>query len=149
MELLRATSAMPLVSKMVDWNAKKYLDGGISDSIPVEKCKQLGYDKIIVVLTRTKDYRKEKNNMTLAKIKYKKYPNLIKAMETRYQNYNQTLEKIAQMEKNRDIFVIRPSKDLKIKRIERDTEKLQEMYNLGVSDTKACLEQLKKYITIK
>ncbi len=149
MELLRATSAMPLVSKMVDWNHKKYLDGGISDSIPVEKCKQLGYDKIIVVLTRTKDYRKTKPNMTLAKIKYKKYPNLIKAMETRYQNYNQTLEKITQMEKNKEIFVIRPSKDLKLKRIERDTEKLQEMYDLGIDDTKKCLERLKQYLAIK
>lgn len=149
MELLRATSAMPLVSKMVDWNHQKYLDGGISDSIPVEKCKQLGYDKIIVVLTRTKDYRKTKPNMTLAKIKYKKYPNLIKAMETRYQNYNQTLEKITQMEKNKEIFVIRPSKDLKLKRIERDTEKLQEMYDLGIDDTKKCLERLKQYLAIK
>ena len=125
------------------------MDGGISDSIPVEKCKQLGYDKIIVVLTRTEDYRKTKPNMTLAKIKYKKYPNLIKAMETRYQNYNQTLEKIAQMEKNKEIFVIRPSRDLKLKRIERDTEKLQAMYDLGANDTKACLEQLKQYIAIR
>ena len=149
MELLRATSAMPLVSKIVDWNNQKYLDGGISDSIPVEKCKQLGYDKIIVVLTRTEDYRKTKPNMTLAKIKYKKYPNLIKAMETRYQNYNQTLEKITQMEKNKEIFVIRPSRDLKLKRIERDTEKLQAMYDLGVNDTKKCLEQLKQYIEMK
>ena len=149
MELLRATSAMPLVSKMVDWNHQKYLDGGISDSIPVEKCKQLGYDKIIVVLTRTKDYRKTKPNMTLAKIRYKKYPNLIKAMETRYQNYNQTLEKITQMEKNKEIFVIRPSKDLKLKRIERDTGKLQEMYDLGIDDTKKCLERLKQYLAIK
>ena len=70
-------------------------------------------------------------------------------METRYQNYNQTLEKITQMEKNKEIFVIRPSKDLKLKRIERDTEKLQEMYDLGIDDTKKCLERLKQYLAIK
>ena len=87
--------------------------------------------------------------MSLAKIKYKEYPNLIKAMETRCQNYNQTLEKIAQMEDNKEIFVIRPSKDLKLKRIEKDTEKLQEMYDLGISDTKTCLEKLKQYIAMK
>lgn len=146
MELLRATSAMPLVSQMVEWNHQKYLDGGISDSIPVEKCQQLGYDKIIVVLTRTKDYRKAKPNMSLAKIKYKKYPNLIKAMKTRYQNYNETLDKIKEKEKQKEIFVIQPSKDLNIKRIERDTEKLQNMYDLGMNDCKQCLEKLKKFL---
>ena len=60
MEVLRATSAMPFVSEIVEIDGKKYLDGGISDSIPYEKCKELGVDKIIVVLTRDINYRKKK-----------------------------------------------------------------------------------------
>lgn len=146
MEVLRATSAMPLVSKIVEWNNKKYLDGGVSDSIPVEKCKSMGYDKIIVILTRTIEYRKKKASSTLAKIKYKEYPKLIETMENRYKKYNETVEKIIDMENKKEIFVIRPSKDLKIKRIEKDVDKLQAMYDLGVSDCKKCLEEIKEYI---
>ena len=146
MEVLRATSAMPLVSKIVEWDNKKYLDGGVSDSIPVEKCKSMGYDKIIVVLTRTIEYRKKKSSSAIAKIKYKEYPKLIKTMENRYKKYNETVEKIIDMENKKEIFVIRPSKDLKIKRIEKDVDKLQAMYDLGVSDCKKQLEDLKEYI---
>ena len=146
MELLRATSAMPIVSEIIEIDGKKYLDGGVSDSIPVEKCKSMGYDKIIVVLTRTIEYRKKKASSTLAKIKYKEYPKLIETMENRYKKYNETVEKIIDMENKKEIFVIRPSKDLKIKRIEKDVDKLQAMYDLGVSDCKKCLEEIKEYI---
>lgn len=146
MELLRATSAMPIVSKIVEIDGKKYLDGGVSDSIPVEKCKSIGYDKIIVVLTRPIEYRKKKTNSLVAKVKYKKYPNLIETMENRYKKYNETVEKIIDMENKKEIFVIRPSKDLKLKRIEKDVDKLQAMYDLGISDCKKQLENLKKYV---
>ena len=146
MELLRATSAMPIVSRVVEIDGKKYLDGGVSDSIPVEKCKSMGYDKIIVVLTRPIEYRKKKSNSLIAKAKYKKYPNLIETMENRYKKYNETVEKIIDMENKKEIFVIRPSKDLKLKRIEKDVDKLQAMYDLGISDCKKCLEELKEYI---
>lgn len=148
MELLRATSAMPIVSEIIKINGKKYLDGGVSDSIPVEKCKSMGYDKIIVVLTRTIEYRKKKSSSAIAKIKYKEYPKLIKTMENRYKKYNETVEKIIDMENKKEIFVIRPSKDLKIKRIEKDVDKLQAMYDLGVSDCKKQLEDLKEYTNL-
>ena len=83
MELLRATSAMPFVSKMVTLGNNKYLDGGISDSIPIEKCKEMGYDKIIVILTRPIEYRKTKSNSLITKLRYFKYPNLVKTINTR------------------------------------------------------------------
>ena len=148
MELLRATSAMPIVSEIIEIDGKKYLDGGVSDSIPVEKCKSMGYDKIIVVLTRTIEYRKKKSSSAIAKIKYKEYPKLIETMENRYKKYNETVEKIIDMENKKEIFVIRPSKDLKIKRIEKDVDKLQAMYDLGVSDCKKQLEDLKEYTNL-
>ena len=148
MEVLRATSAMPIVSEIIEIDGKKYLDGGVSDSIPVEKCKSMGYDKIIVILTRIIEYRKKKASSTLAKIKYKEYPKLIETMENRYKKYNETVEKIIDMENKKEIFVIRPSKDLKIKRIEKDVDKLQAMYDLGVSDCKKQLEKLKEYINL-
>ena len=60
MEILRATSAMPLVSKIVEWDNKKYLDGGVSDSIPIEKCKSMGYDKNSCCFNQTNRIQKEK-----------------------------------------------------------------------------------------
>ena len=82
----------------------------------------------------------------MAKLYYKKYPNLVKAINNRYNVYNSTVEKIIDLELKKEIFVIRPSVDLKIKRIERDIDKLDQMYNLGISDCKNCLEELKAYI---
>lgn len=146
MEVLRATSAMPFVSKIVDLESGKYLDGGISDSIPVEKCKELGYDKIIVVLTRPLEYRKKKTKEFLTNIYYRKYPKFAKTLNNRYKIYNETIEKIIDMENKKEIFVIRPSKLVKVKRIEKNPDKLQEMYELGLEDANNCLENLKRYI---
>ena len=146
MEILRATSAMPFVSKIVEIDGKKYLDGGLSDSIPIEKCKELGYDKIIVILTRPIEYRKKKANERLTKMKYSKYPNLVKTITNRYQDYNDTVEKIIDVENKKEIFVIRPSQQISIRRIERDENKLQEMYDLGVEDCKNKLEDIKEYL---
>lgn len=148
MEILRATSAMPFVSQMVEVDGRKYLDGGIADSIPVEKCKELGYDKIIVVLTRTPEYRKKKSGASLAHAVYRRYPKLADRIANRYAEYNDCIEKIIEMEKRGEIFVIRPSRRVKIGRIERDPEKLQEMYDLGIEDGKKCIDDLKKYLDL-
>lgn len=147
MEVLRATSAMPFVSKFVELEGKKYLDGGISDSIPIDKCKELGYEKIIVILTRPIEYRKKKSNKMLSKIKYSKYPNLVNVINNRYKNYNNAVEKIIDMENKKEIFVLRPSRLVKVKRIEKDENKLQEMYDLGIEDAKNRLEELKEFIS--
>lgn len=145
-EEFRASSAMPFVSKIVKIDNKKYLDGGIADSIPIDKMKKLGYDKIIVVLTRPKDYRKEKSNTFINNLFYWRYPNFVKSLETRYQRYNDTLDKITNLEKKKEIFVIRPSEKIKIKRMEKDINKLQEMYDLGIKDFKSSLKKLKQYL---
>ncbi len=146
METLRATSAMPYVSKIVEIEGKKYLDGGISDSIPIDFAQTLGFDKLIVILTRPLDYRKKPSSSLIAKLVYRKYPNLIKALKNRYADYNQCVEKIIQLEKEGKIFVIRPSQNLAIKRIEKDPAKIQAMYDLGVQDCKRELPQLLDYL---
>ena len=145
-EVLRATSALPLMSEIIDIEGCKYLDGGLSDSIPIDKCKSLGYDKIIVVLTRPIEYRKKKGNNILNRLVYRNYPNLVKTLENRYKNYNEAVEKIIDMENRKEIFVIRPSQAITVSRIEKDTAKLQDVYNLGVQDCKNRLHELIKYM---
>lgn len=143
---LRASGSMPFVSKPVKLKDGLYLDGALADSIPVLKAKEMGYDKVIVVLTRPKEYRKQKRSPLIAKLFYKKYPNLVEAINNRYQQYNDTLDTIKELEDKKDIYVFRPSTDLKIKRVEKDISKLEAMYNLGIKDFKDNLKSLKKYL---
>lgn len=147
MEAMRATSAMPYVSRIVEYNGGKYLDGGIADSIPADRCFEMGCDKVIVVLTRPAGYRKGKTSRRLAKIRYgRKYPLLAERINRRPEEYNACLERIEELEEQGKIFVIRPSRLVKVKHIERDTEKLQAIYDLGAEDCTACMERLKEYI---
>lgn len=146
MEAFRATSSMPIVSKIVEIEGKKYLDGGVSDSIPVQKFIEMGYDKIIVVLTRPLEYRKKPSSMWLFKRFYKKYPKLVQRWENRYAEYNQAVEQIIQLNEKQQIFVIRPSRTVKISRLETDVNKIQAMYDLGVEDAKNALAGLRAYL---
>lgn len=146
METLRATSAMPMVSKMVEVDGKRYLDGGIADSIPLQKTFALGYNKIIVVLTRPLDYRKKPSSMMLFNLIYRKFPKLCQRWANRYLEYNQAVERVIELEKQGKIFVIRPSVDLQISRLEKDPAKVQAMYDLGMSDAKKQMQALKDYL---
>lgn len=149
MELLRASSALPFFSKIVEFKGKKYLDGGIGDSVPVLKCKELGFEKVIVILTQPRNYRKEpfeKYMLDVMKIKYKKYPHLIEALENRYLKYNQTIDTIIDLENKKEIFVIRPPRTLDVGTIERDPNRMQEIYDLGVEQAKLIINDLKNYI---
>lgn len=146
LEILRASGSMPFVSKPVIVNNKKYLDGGIADSIPIDKIMSMGFDRVIVVLTRPISYRKKKTNQTFPKIYYRKYPNFAETINNRYEKYNEELKKISELEKKEKIFVIRPSKLVKIKRIEKNSDKLQEMYDLGKEDTFNLLDKINKFI---
>ena len=145
-EVLRASSSMPFVSKMVEIDGKKYLDGALADSVPYEKMIELGYDKIIVVLTRDINYRKKKRAPLMANTIYRKYPKLIKKINNRYKMYNDSIEKLKKLEEEGKVVVIRPSKDLHVKRIEKDLDKLQAMYDLGISDAKENIKMIKDYL---
>lgn len=146
MEALRATSAMPMVSKMVEVDGQRYLDGGIADSIPLQKTLALGYDKIILVLTRPLDYHKKPSSTFLFKLLYRKFPKLCERWANRYAEYNQAVERVIELEKQGKIFVIRPSVDLQISRLEKDPTKVQAMYDLGISDAKKQIQALKDYL---
>lgn len=133
-ELLRATSALPFVSKPVIYDQIPYLDGGVSDSIPYKKAFELGYDKLIVILTRPIQYRKKKPNYLPINLLYSKYPNFSKTLKNRYLNYNQAVEELIELERENKIFIIRPSQSLTINRLENNPQKLIDIYKLGLSD---------------
>ena len=144
---VRASSSLPLLAQNVKINDKEYLDGGMSDSIPIKKSIADGNKKNVVILTRDSTYRKGKNSlMPIIKLKYKKYPNFVKSMADRYIVYNEILDFIKELENNGDVFVIRPKKPVNIGRTEKNREKLEALYNDGYNDAKDCYEELLKYL---
>lgn len=146
-EALRASGSIPFVSQIVSYDGGKYLDGGVSDSIPIYKAKKLGYEKIIVVLTRPQEYRKIKPvSPRMIDLFYRSYPEFANRLKTRYQEYNEMLEHIIHLEQNGELFVIRPSQNIPIKILEQDPEKLQTIYDLGMNDAQAEMKELKKYL---
>ena len=146
LEVLRAGASMPGVSKIVEINNKRYLDGGIADSIPVKQALKMGFDKIIVVLTRPIEYRKKDSKLKFLQLLYRKYPKFKETISNRNSNYNKTVEEILKLEEEGKIFVIRPSIGLPIKRVEKDKEMIQKQYDLGIKDFKDKLPKLKKYL---
>lgn len=146
LEKLRASAAIPFFCKIVEIDDKKYLDGGVGDNVPVRKCKALGYNKIVVILTQTRDERKEPLShfmMNVLKLKYHRYPLFLEALRNRHEMCNQTIDEIIEMEKNEEIFVFAPSRVLNIGTIERDVNHMQEIYDLGRNEA---LQQMPKLI---
>lgn len=146
MEYLRASGSLPFVSKPVEIDGKKYLDGGISDSIPIEKIMEMDFDRVIVILTRPAGYRKKKSGVSFSRLFYGKYPGFADAIDGRYLMYNKQSEFVEKLENDKRIFVFRPSEVVRMKRIEKDTQKLQRMYDLGVSDAVANIDALRSYL---
>ena len=146
MEYLRASGSLPFVSRPVKVGGQLYLDGGIADSVPIEKALSMGFDRVIVVLTRPAGYRKKKGKELPAKALYRRYPNFVKANNDRWKKYNAQSEVIELLENEGRIFVIRPSRTVKISRLEKDPEILQEMYDLGVNDTRTCMDEMIGYL---
>ena len=149
MEKLRASSAIPFVTRMVKIDGKKYLDGGIGDSIPIEAIQNKGYDKIIVILTQPIDYYKEplnKKTIRKIKLKYHRYPKLIEAMINRYKNYNRSIDIVKDLEKKGKVFVIRPQEKISISLVKRNPDDLQMVYNQGVNEANRVMSELKSYL---
>ncbi|MBS5870534.1 MAG: patatin-like phospholipase family protein [Fusobacterium periodonticum] len=146
MEYLRATSALPFASKIIEINGKKYLDGGISDSIPIDFCESLGYDKIIAVLTRPEGTYKEDKLGFLYKLVYRKYPNLVNSLLNMATDYEKVLAKIKDLENKGKIFVVRPPEVLKIGRLEKNRDKIQKVYDTGLNTGLKELNNIVKYL---
>lgn len=144
-EWMRASASMPVVSKPVEIDGNKFLDGGISDPIPLAWSKKNIAKKNIVILTRPEGYIKPPEKTIVSKM-LRNYPNLANAMSVRNQVYNRSVLMVEEDAKLGNTLLIRPSIDLEIKRTEKNAEKLEAMYDLGRYDALAQLEQIKKFI---
>lgn len=146
-EWFRASTSMPMVSRIVEIQGQKMLDGGISDSIPVRFFEELGYDRNVVILTQPRGYRKQKNKLfSVMKLLYRKYPQMVETMAHRHETYNETLDYIHRQEKLGKLLVICPDGDLNIARAEKDPRQLRRVYEIGRQVAERQLRQIKDYL---
>ena len=130
-DIVRASSSLPFVCPIAYVDNRPMLDGGIADSIPLLRARQLGYDNNVVVLTRNKGYRKSARPTTVPFFMYRKYPALRQAIQERNALYNSQMDMIETLEERGKITVIRPLQPIVVDRMERDTAKLLDLYNQG------------------
>jgi len=148
-EYIKASAALPLFTKLVEVDGLVLSDGGTSDSIPIKRAIEDGFSNNVVILTRPKGYIMKVNKLIkLHRIKYRKYPNFVKALENRYLMYNETMALIENLEKDNKIIVIRPNENLNINNLEKNDDRIKEIYNKGYEDGKKHVEKVRSFISL-
>lgn len=132
-DIVKASSSLPFVCPITYVDGEPMLDGGIADSIPILRARELGYDNNVVVLTRNKGYRKSEKEMKTVSFFYKEYPAMQDAIRKRNKIYNQQISMVEELEAAGEIVVIRPERPIEVGRMERDTKKLLALYEEGYS----------------
>ena len=129
---IRASASMPLVSRVVELDGQKLLDGGVSDSIPLAYFEQAGYQRNLVILTQPSGYRKRPSRLRpLFRLLLHKYPNMVAALNDRYLMYNHQLDYVAQAEQAGRCMVIRPPMKLPIGHVSHDPKAMRYVYDIG------------------
>ena len=146
LEWLRASASMPVASKVVEVQGRKLLDGGVSDSIPLEHFEHAGYERNVVVLTQPLGYQKEHNRlMPLMRLSLRKYPLMVKALDERHVMYNRQLAYVAQAEQEGRCLVIRPDEKIPIGHISHDPQQMRHVYELGRQVGERYIERIKEF----
>ena len=147
LEWMRASASMPLVSKPVEIDGGLYLDGGMTDSVPLQFLESVGYKRNVVILTQPRDYVKSPNKlMWLMRIALRKYPKLLDAMANRHNMYNDETRYVFEQEKQGNVLVLCPEEPLGISRTEKNIAELQRVYDMGRKLALDRLEEIKKFL---
>ena len=139
-DIVKASSSLPYACPIIHVDGKPMLDGGIVDSIPLQRAFDLGYENCVVVLTRNKGYRKSEKEVMVPHFIYKEYPRLRVALRNRNKVYNEQLELVERLEDEGKIKVIRPLKPIVVDRMETNVRKLTDLYEEGYDCAKRMFE---------
>lgn len=144
---IRASASMPLVSRIVEVDGYRMLDGGVSDSVPLKYFEGLGYDRNVVILTQPEGYVKQPNKLIpLMRRSLRRYPRIVEAMARRHKVYNENLAYIRRREEQGTVLVIRPEAKLEVGHVEHDPAKLQAVYDLGRAAGQKSLSSLRDFL---
>ena len=131
LDIVRASSSLPYVSKIVMVDGIPMLDGGIVDSIPVMRAIETGHPQNVVILTRNKGYRSKERDRKIPPFVYKKYPRLRVALSRRVAAYNRQLDLVERLEELGKVVCIRPQRPMEVGRMEKDIGRLERLYQEG------------------
>ena len=146
-EWMRASASVPLAARPVSLGGLELLDGGICDPIPLAWMQARGHARTVVVLTRPAGYRKEPNRlMPFLRVALRRYPRFLEALAHRHELYNAELDAAARAEEAGEAFVLRPSEPISVPLMERDSDHLEAIYQLGRRDMFARLSELRDYL---
>lgn len=145
-EVIRASASMPVVSRIVNIDGRMLLDGGMSDSIPLEYMERSGYERNVVVLTQPKGYRKKPSKaLPVIRLKYRRYKGVVDTMSRRHDMYNAQLDYVAQAEAAGRCLVIRPEAPIPIGHISHSPEEMQGAYDMGLAIGRKYVERIKRF----
>ncbi len=146
--LLQATCAIPLMFPVIELEGQLYLDGGCADPIPWRRALEAGCDRVVVVLTRERDYRKEQGrSIRVMERAFRKYPAFMKSLREREIRYNRCREELFALEKTGEIRVIAPEDTLGCSRTERDKDVLRALWQEGYFSGRAVAEDIRQFWT--
>ena len=147
-DVVRATTSLPLMTQPVEIDGHLYLDGGVADSVPIEHVlEDAGYDRAVVVLTQHRAYKKGPYEMmAAARARYGEYPYLLDAIESRHERYNEQREHIWAYERAGRAFVVSPPHKVEVGHIERDPAKLLELYIQGRQEASRLLDEMTAFL---
>lgn len=146
---IRASASLPLVSRNVKIGGGLYLDGGLSDSLPIQRSIMDGNRKNVVVMTKETGYVKMRTKrlmLLLAGVRYRRYPKVAELMAGRYRHYNEQAAYIERLRRSGDVFVIRPKKSYGVGRVEKNKEKLNRLYRQGYRDAADSYQKLTEFL---
>ena len=147
---VKASSSIPVMSKMIDVDGRKYLDGGISTSIAYNRAFELGYSKVVAVLTREEGYRKKpvnKVNESICKRYFKPLPKLVDKLMTVPKRYNEMQEEMDTLANEGRLLIIRPPKKVIVQRLEKSVAKLESLYKEGYEEGMKNIENVRKFLS--
>lgn len=144
--LLEASCAIPMMFPAIEYGGRFYYDGGCADAIPWKRAFEAGCDRVVVVLTRERDYRKESDrSLRVLESTFRKYPAFVETMRTRAAHYNASREELFALEQEGKLIVIAPEDTLGCSRTEKDTEVLRGLWQAGYFAAHRCSQQIREF----
>ena len=145
---MQASASMPIVSRPVAIDGGEYLDGGLSDAVPLRYFESLGYDRNVVITTRPRGYRKPpEGKLRLWKLFLRRLPKVCDAMQSRSERYNASLDYLDSRVQSGQAFLIAPEQPLEISRISHDPDQMQRVYDTGRAAGERNLNALLEFLS--
>lgn len=139
--ICRASGSLPFLNRVVEFNGVPMVDGGVADSIPLERALSRGYERALVISTQCRGFRKRVSRRSIPKWAYPKYPKVVEKLNGRAEYYNSQMERVEELERSGQVDVIRPQAPLVVGRLTTNTKLLKELYDEGYASGKEWVEQ--------